>query len=240
MKKVIFNKDTRGFTNHEWLKTYHTFSFGNYYDENRMGFGNLRVLNDDFIQPRNGFGTHTHDNIEIITIPLEGTIRHKDNLGKDCHLKFGDVQVLSTGSGLTHSQVNPSGSEISNFLQLWILPDRFNTSPASTVINYSLKPGKLIFIASQDGKKNTLSVQQKANLYLGSFSSGSQVGFTRSSEDNGIFVLVIQGKIKTEGEVLSGRDAVGLSNHRETNLEILENSFLMLLDISMVKKQIKG
>ena len=236
MKKVIFKKDTRGFTNLDWLKTYHTFSFGNYYDENRMGFGNLRVLNEDFVQPRNGFGTHTHDNIEIITIPLKGSLLHKDNLGNECLLKYGDIQTLSAGSGLTHSQHNPSESDLSNFLQLWILPDRFNTPPSSMTKNFSFEQDRLTPIVGQDGKTDTLDLKQEARIYMGNFLSGKQIRFQRSSSDNGIFVFVIKGKIKSDREELHERDALGIIDHEETEIEVLENSLFLLMDISMKRK----
>ena len=137
MKTIIHKADTRGYADHGWLKSYHTFSFASYHDPKRMNFGMLRVLNDDIVQPKMGFGTHPHQNMEIISIPLNGALSHKDNMGNKRAIEVGEVQVMSAGTGLTHSEFNDSKTDEVNFLQLWIIPEKMNIEPNYDPVSYT-------------------------------------------------------------------------------------------------------
>jgi len=152
MRKTIYRADERGFANHGWLRTYHIFSFANYYDEERMGFGLLRVFNDDFVEPGMGFGTHPHDNMEIISIPLEGVMAHKDSQGNEFTIKQDDIQVMSAGSGLTHSEYNYSKDNKLNFLQLWVFPDIYNTEPSYQQKSFQFPQNEWVLVVSPDNQ----------------------------------------------------------------------------------------
>jgi redox-sensitive bicupin YhaK (pirin superfamily) len=235
MKKTVYRADERGFANHGWLKSYHMFSFANYYDEARMSFGSLRVLNDDFVKPGMGFGTHPHDNMEIISIPLEGILAHKDSQGNECTLREGDLQIMSAGTGLTHSEYNFSGEHTLNFLQLWVFPHTFNTEPRYEQRSFTFPRNELVLIISPDRKHGSLPINQDAYFYLGRFSKDSTLPYRRSSGNNGLFIFIIEGKLSLDYESLHRRDAIGLVDMDEIRLNFKEDSHILLIDIPMHK-----
>jgi len=235
MRKTIYRADERGFANHGWLKTYHSFSFANYYDEERMGFGRLRVLNDDLVEPGMGFGTHPHDNMEIISIPLDGIMAHKDSHGNESTIKEGDIQVMSAGTGLTHSEYNYSKEEKLSFLQLWIFPNIYDTAPSYQHQNFQFPPDELVLVVSPDSSNNSLLIKQNAFLCLGKFSLGKTRKYMRHSNINGIFIFVINGKISIENESLHKRDAIGIENTDNTEIYFEEDSFVLIIDIPMME-----
>lgn len=235
MNKTVYKSTDRGFANHGWLKTHHSFSFANYYDENRMGFGMLRVLNDDFVEPGMGFGTHPHDNMEIISIPLRGTMAHKDSQGNEFTIKEGDVQVMSAGSGLTHSEYNYSRQESLNFLQIWIFPNVYNTPPFYKEKSFEFPQGKLVLTVSPEGTNGSLPIKQDAYLYLGRFTRESSFEYTRKSDKNGIFLFVIEGKLSVAGESLHKRDAMEIENSNELDLYFEEDAHMLLIEVPMEK-----
>jgi redox-sensitive bicupin YhaK (pirin superfamily) len=235
MSKTIYRGDERGFANHGWLKTYHLFSFANYYDEERMGFGSLRVLNDDFVEPGMGFGTHPHDNMEIISIPLDGIMAHKDSQGNEYIIKVGDVQVMSAGTGLTHSEYNYSGDHKLNFLQIWVLPNTYNTEPFYEQKSFVYPENELVLIVSADREDGSLPIRQDAYFYLGRFIKDTIRKYKRRSESNGLFLFVIEGRLSIENESLHKRDAIGLEVAGETTIQFEEDSYIMLIDIPMKK-----
>jgi redox-sensitive bicupin YhaK (pirin superfamily) len=235
MRKTIYRADERGFANHGWLKSYHSFSFANYYDEDRMGFGRLRVLNDDVVEPGMGFGTHPHDNMEIISIPLDGIMAHKDSQGNEYTIKEGDVQVMSAGTGLTHSEYNYSKENKLNFLQLWIFPDVINTTPDYQQKSFQLPQNELILIVSPDRSHNSLPIKQNAFLYLGKLNKEFSTKYTRHADGNGIFIFNIDGKISIENESLHKRDAIGIENTDNINVFAEENSYILLIEVPIME-----
>ena len=233
MSKTIYRAEERGFANHGWLKTHHVFSFANYYDEERMGFGLLRVFNDDFVEPGMGFGTHPHDNMEIISIPLEGIMAHKDSQGNEVTIKPGDIQIMSAGSGLTHSEYNYSREQKLNFLQLWVFPDRYDTRPGYLQKSFPYPQNDLVLIISPGGAENSLPIKQNAFFYLGKFNKGASRTYQRISDSNGIFIFVIEGKLEVENESLHRRDAIGIEDMDQIRIRISEDAFLLLAEIPM-------
>jgi len=235
MRKTIYRAEERGFANHGWLKTYHSFSFANYYDEDRMGFGRLRVLNDDQVEPGMGFGTHPHDNMEIISIPLDGIMAHKDSQGNERTIEAGDIQVMSAGSGLTHSEFNFSKEKKLSFLQLWIFPNVLNTTPYYDQRSFQFPVNNLILIVSPDESGNSLPIKQNAFLYLGKIQKGISKKYERHSDRNGIFFFVIDGKISVENESLHKRDAVGIENTDQIEFYTEEDSYILIIDVPMIE-----
>jgi len=235
MRKTIYRADERGFVNHGWLKTYHSFSFANYFDEDRMGFGRLRVLNDDLVEPGMGFGTHPHDNMEIISIPLDGTMAHKDSQGNEYTIEAGDIQVMSAGTGLTHSEFNFSKENKLSFLQLWIFPNVLNTPPSYHQKSFHFPHNDLILIVSPDGADNSLQIKQNAFLYLGKIQKGISKKYERHSDSNGLFVFVIDGKISIENESLHKRDAIGIEHTDYIEFFTEADSFILIIDVQMIE-----
>jgi len=233
MRKTIYRADERGFANHGWLKTHHMFSFANYYDVNRMGFGVLRVLNDDIVEPGMGFGTHPHDNMEIVSIPLRGTMAHKDSQGNEYTIKEGDIQVMSAGTGLTHSEYNYSKEDDLSFLQIWIFPKTYNTTPSYEEKTFQFSQNEWVLIASPDWSLNSLSINQDCYFSLGKFSKEFSMKYKRKSDSNGLFIFLIDGKISVENESLHKRDAIGIENTDEISIYLEENSFILLIDLPM-------
>ena len=235
MRKTIYKAEDRGFVNHGWLKSYHSFSFANYYDEDRMGFGRLRVLNDDLVEPGMGFGTHPHDNMEIISIPLYGTMVHKDSQGNEYTIEEGDIQIMSAGTGLTHSEFNFSKEKKLGFLQLWIFPNVFNTTPSYYQKSFRFPQNEVILIVSPDESGDSLQIKQNAFLYLGRIQKGISKKHNRHSDRNGIFIFVIDGKISIENESLHKRDAIGIENADNIELHAEEDSFILIIDVQMTE-----
>lgn len=235
MRKTIYRADERGFANHGWLKTHHMFSFANYYDVDRMGFGVLRVLNDDIVEPGMGFGTHPHDNMEIVSIPLRGTMAHKDSQGNEFTIKEGDIQVMSAGTGLTHSEYNYSKEDDLSFLQIWIFPKTYNTTPSYEEKTFQFSQNEWVLVASPDRSLNSLPINQDCYFSLGKFSKEFSMKYKRKSDSNGLFIFLIDGKISVENESLHKRDAIGIENTDEIRIYLEENSFILLIDLPMSK-----
>lgn len=233
MKKTLFRSETRGFANHGWLKSYHNFSFANYYDPERMGFGVLRVLNDDLVEPGKGFGTHPHDNMEIISIPLEGTMAHKDSQGNEFTLKPGDIQVMSAGSGLTHSEYNYSKNEKLGFLQIWVYPNVYHTDPGYEEKTFTYPDNRMVLIVSPDRENESLPIKQHAYFYIAKFKEGTKTEYQRRRSDNGIFIFLINGKLTVANERLHRRDAIGIEEADEISLHFEEDSHFLMIEVPM-------
>ena len=233
MHKTLYLGNDRGFANHGWLRSYHTFSFANYFRKDRMSFGTLRVFNDDFVEPGMGFGTHQHDNMEIISIPIQGTLAHKDNQGNVRTLNPGDIQVMSAGTGITHSEYNLSDAEPLNFLQLWIIPSEHNIKPSYMEGHFQFEQDMLLPIVRPDGKYASLAIKQDAYIYLGKFSKGTPFKYCKESKKNGIFMFLIEGEAMVEDEKLHQRDAIGIENQDAIRLDFLDDTYFILLDIPM-------
>lgn len=235
MKKILYRSDTRGFTNHGWLKTYHLFSFANFYDESRMGFGNLRVFNEDFVEPGGKFGPHSHDNIEIITIPLEGSIVHKNNFGGEQVSEKGDIQIISAGKGLTHTEYNPSESKTLRFLQLWIYPDQRNGEPSYKHKHFNFKKDHLNTLIRPHDDGESLTILQDVFIYYGWFSRDQKINLRLSNRGKGMFIYMIAGKINLYMEDLHVGDAITIEEEQEIDLKILEDAEFIAVDVPMIK-----
>lgn len=235
MKKTIHPSDSRGFADHGWLQARHSFSFASYYDPERIHFGMLRVLNDDIIAAAKGFGTHPHDNMEIITIPLEGSLEHKDSMGNGSVISAGEVQVMSAGTGIMHSEFNPSQTEEVNLLQIWIFPEKQNVKPRYDQRKFDLSSfkGKIRAIVNNEDDPDTLFIHQKAVLSLGKLSKDSQHSYTIKYPGNGLYLFMIEGKAVVDGTDLSKRDAMGITQINEVSFTVNEDAFILLLEVPM-------
>lgn len=212
MKSVLHKAASRGHANHGWLNSYHTFSFANYHDTNRMNFGVLRVLNDDEVAPGMGFGTHPHNNMEIISIPLEGDLEHKDSMGNTAIIKEGDIQAMSAGTGVSHSERNKNRDKKVKFLQIWVIPNQANVQPRYDQITLDKEALKNHFhqIISPNQTDEGIWIHQDAWFYMGEFDAGFSIKHSLQKLTNGIYVFVIEGNCMVNGEKLSRRDGLGI------------------------------
>ncbi|MBC7914712.1 MAG: pirin family protein [Pyrinomonadaceae bacterium] len=235
MKKLIHRANDRGIQNHGWLKAAHSFSFANYHDPAKMNFGLLRVLNDDIIDAAMGFGTHGHDNMEIVTIPLKGDLAHKDSLGSEGLIGPGEVQVMSAGNGIRHSEYNGSKTEEVNLLQIWVFPKKEDIEPRYDQKKFDLDSERNRFhtLVSPNGEENSMWINQDAFFSVGNFDSNSSQGYSIKHPGNGAYVFLIEGKIEVEGEVLSRRDAIGLTETDTFNIHVIEESKILIIDVPM-------
>jgi quercetin 2,3-dioxygenase len=235
MNKVIHRAEDRGTSEHGWLYSKHSFSFGRYINVKRMGFGLLRVLNDDIVEPGMGFGTHPHNNMEIISIVLDGALEHKDNLGTGSVIYKDDVQVMSAGLGVEHSEFNHSKTDKVNFLQLWILPNQSNVTPRYDQKSFpeDNRINRLVTAISGDRKKDALYIHQNAEIDLGILQKEKTLSRTITFPGNGFYVFVTEGKIKIDDVILNRKDAVGLSEISEIGIEALEDSKFILVEVPL-------
>lgn len=220
---TIRRSQERGHANHGWLDSYHTFSFANYYDPAHMGFRSLRVINEDWIAPERGFGTHPHRDMEIISYVLEGALEHKDSMGNGSIIRPGEVQRMSAGTGVTHSEFNPSSQEAAHLLQIWILPDTAGVEPSYEQKTFSAaeKTGQLRLIASRDGREGSVQIHQDANLYAAIVQPGETL--TQDlNPDRGVWIQVAVGSVTVNGESLNAGDAAALT--QETVLKLVGQS----------------
>jgi len=236
MEKVIHSANSRGTANYGWLNANYSFSFANFFNSDKIQFGLLRVLNDDFVKAGMGFGTHPHENMEIISIPLKGEIKHKDSMNHTAIIEAGEVQVMSAGTGVKHSEFNSSKEEL-NMLQIWIFPEKNGLEPRYDQKNFSdlMQPNKLINVVApkSDQSENSLYINQKAYLYLGDFQPGRKIDYNLKSEHNGVYVFLIEGDAVVEGTILKKRDAVGIWNTSSISLEFKNPSKVLLIEVPM-------
>ena len=238
MKKIIYKAANRGKANYGWLDANYSFSFANYYDPEKVNFGALRVLNDDTIQGGMGFGTHPHNNMEIITIPLKGALKHKDSMGnKWIAIEAGEVQVMSAGSGLQHSEMNNSPSEEINLFQIWIFPDKNDVEPRydQQKFDASARKNKLQILVSSIGGdlENSLKIHQDALISRIDMDENSTFSYTIKSENHGLYALVIEGEIDIENENLGKRDAIGVSDAKNVHIKAKSVSELIFIEVPM-------
>ena len=233
MKTIIHRNHTRGHVNHGWLDTYHTFSFANYYDPDRVQFGALRVLNDDTVQPGMGFGKHPHDNMEIITIPLFGDLEHKDSMGHEGVIREGDVQVMSAGKGIFHSEKNPNTNKEVKLLQIWVLPNKHDVEPRYDQISIRdlSVPNQFYQVLSPDKADQGVWIHQDAWFSVAELESGKSDIYHLKGKHHGVYLFIIEGQVNVAGEVLRQRDGLAVSEVVYLEVEASENSRVLLMEV---------
>ncbi len=235
MKQILYKADTRGYAKHEWLETHHTFSFAGYHDPNRMNFGVLRVLNDDDIGSGMGFGMHPHNNMEIITIPFEGALRHRDDMGNSKVIETNDIQVMSAGTGVTHSEVNANSDKNVKLFQIWIFPNKQNVTPRYDQI--SIDPAgsinKLQQILSPNADDEGVWIHQDAWMFFGDLEEGIQTDYKIKKAGNGVFIMSISGEISVEGNLLSTKDAIGIYDTDQISIEAKSQAKFLIIEVPM-------
>lgn len=232
---VLHKADTRGHANHGWLNSYHSFSFANYYNPERMHFGVLRVLNDDTVQGGMGFGTHPHDNMEIISIPLEGDLEHKDSMGNTTVIKNGDIQVMSAGTGISHSEYNKNRDTQVKFLQIWVFPNKRNVTPRYDQITLNLadRKNKLQQILSPNADDEGVWIHQNAWFHLGTLDKDFTTQYHIKSSGNGVYAFVINGDVTVGGQALHARDGFGIWNVDTIDIKADSNAEILLMEVPM-------
>ena len=235
MNKVYHSAETRGHANHGWLNANHSFSFASYYDPNRMNFGALRVLNDDTISPGKGFGKHPHDNMEIITIPLKGDLEHKDSLGNIGAINEGEIQVMSAGTGIYHSEYNKNSDKFINLLQLWVMPKKQDVKPRYDQRSFKgLKKKNSIYqVLSPYPEDEGMWIHQDAWIHLGDFEEVTSIDYILKKKGNGVYIFVIEGIFKVANEKLEKRDALGVWNTESITFEAQSKSQVLLIEVPM-------
>lgn len=236
MKNSVLHKaNTRGNANHGWLNAYHSFSFASWYNPERIQFGVLRVLNDDTIAGGMGFGKHPHDNMEIITIPLEGDLAHKDSMGNESVIKTGDIQVMSAGTGIQHSEFNPNATEQTKLFQIWLFPKTRNVTPRYQQITLDPSEQKNNFaqILSPNANDAGVWIHQDAWFYLSDFDSGFSKSLTLNKEGNGFYIITIEGEIEVNDTTLEKRDAIGIWETNELVVKATTQSKFLIMEIPM-------
>lgn len=238
MKTVSHKADSRGHFDHGWLRTSHTFSFADYYDPQRINFGALRVLNDDSIDPRTGFDLHPHRNMEIVSIPLSGALKHQDNMGNTTVLHQGEIQVMSAGTGVLHSEYNANTDKNAEFLQIWVIPDRMNVKPRyeTTRISNLIRRNEITEIVSPyPGTGKGLWIYQQAWFSIGELTKGSDhIYHFKSSHSFGVYIFVIEGSIVVEGTVLNRRDGQGIYDTQTFGIITKEDAKVLFIEVPTI------
>lgn len=235
MKKIIHRAETRGHANHGWLDSHHTFSFAGYHNPERMHFGMLRVLNDDVVAGGKGFGSHPHDNMEIVSIPLSGSLEHKDSMGNTSVIKTNDVQIMSAGSGIVHSEYNHSAETEVNFLQIWIYPKERNIEPRYGQKSYdpSERINKIKTVVSPDGSDGSLWINQDAYFSLATLKKDFNTAYNLRDKRHGIYLFVIEGEVEVADESIYRRDGMGISEENEISVKASVDSELLFIEVPL-------
>lgn len=236
MSKSVFHPaDSRGNANHGWLQSFHTFSFANYYNPERMHFGVLRVLNDDTVAAGMGFGTHPHENMEIISIPLEGDLEHQDSMGNTTVIRNGDIQVMSAGTGIRHSEYNKNKDQAVKFLQIWIFPNKKDVTPRYDQITLNLedRKNKLQQILSPNADDEGVWIHQDAWFHIGKLDQRNTQTYKVKKQGNGVYVFVLSGKLTVNGQELNSRDGLGLWEISELQIEANSDAEILLMEVPM-------
>jgi len=235
MKKVIHRADSRGYANHNWLQSYHTFSFAGYYNPERIHFGALRVLNDDVVKGGMGFGAHPHDNMEIVSIPLIGELEHKDSTGRNEIIHQHDVQIMSAGSGIQHSEYNASKTAPVNFLQIWVFPKLRDITPRyqQQTFDPADRNNKLQVVVSPEQDSGVLWINQDAWFSLGKFDAGEKLSLTPKMKDQGSYLFLLEGELQVGDDILTKRDAIGLTDFEKIDVTVLKPAEFLLIDVPM-------
>lgn len=236
MNKLLDPADSRGIADHGWLYSRHTFSFASYHNPARMGFGKLRVINDDIVAPGGGFDTHPHDNMEIISIPIHGSLRHQDSMGIQHVIQAGDIQIMSAGTGITHSEYNNSDKDSVNFLQIWVRPKELNIPPryGQKTFDPALRHNDIQCIISPDkNNPDTIWINQDAWFSLADFDKEHHDIYSLHNPGQGIYLFVISGKIIASGETLSARDGLAIAGATTVSLRAIADSQILLMEVPL-------
>ncbi|WP_306353778.1 pirin family protein [Flavobacterium sp. '19STA2R22 D10 B1'] len=236
---VLHKADTRGLANHGWLKSFHTFSFANYHNPERMNFGVLRVLNDDTVSQGMGFGTHPHENMEIISIPLEGDLEHQDSMGNTTVIRKGDIQIMSAGTGVKHSEYNKNKDEEVKFLQIWVIPNKRNVTPRydQITLNSEDRHNKLQQIVSPNPEGSGVWIHQDAWFHLSSFTANHKETYTINKKGNGLYVFVLKGDIQVGDQLLNTRDGFGIWDFETLDITAQSDAEFLLMEVPMLLQQ---
>lgn len=233
---ILHKAETRGDADHGWLHSRHTFSFANYYNPERMHFGVLRVLNDDQVTAGMGFGTHPHDNMEIISIPLEGDLEHQDSMGNIAVIKNGDIQVMSAGTGITHSEYNKNKDKQVKFLQIWVFPNKRNVQPRYDQVTLNVNDRHNTFqqIVSPDAADAGVWIHQDAWFHLGRFDRGFQTDYFLKKKGNGVYAFILKGDVTIDGQELNERDGLGTWNTERISVKAnSQDAEVLLMEVPM-------
>ncbi len=236
MARLLDTSDSRGTSNQGWLKSRHTFSFSSYHNPERMGFGLLRVINDDIVEPSMGFGTHPHENMEIISIPLSGSLKHEDSMGNQHIIRAGEVQVMSAGTGITHSEYNNSESEDVNFLQIWVIPKITGIPPKYDQRKINTDNSNNIFnpIVAPLGTEGIVNINQDAYFSIANIDADTTIEYKKSGKDTGIYFFIITGNINIGETPLSTRDGIGITEEDDIKIFAKEESRVLCMEVPMV------
>ena len=232
---ILHKAATRGQANHGWLNSFHTFSFANYHDPERMHFGALRVLNDDTVEAGMGFGSHPHDNMEIISIPLEGDLEHKDSMGNVTVIKQDDIQVMSAGTGIHHSEYNKNKDRRVKFLQIWVFPNQKKVTPRydQITLNDADRHNKLQQILSPNPKDEGVWIYQNAWFHLGKFDKGVNTDYQLKASGNGVYAFILSGDVTINGQLLNTRDGFGIWNVNQLSIKSVSDAEFLLMEVPM-------
>ncbi|MCW9698672.1 MULTISPECIES: pirin family protein [unclassified Avibacterium] len=239
MNTVFHSANSRGNANHGWLKSRHTFSFANYYDPNRIHFGALRVINDDYVEGAMGFGTHPHDNMEIISIPLSGDLAHKDSMGNGGVIRQGDIQVMFAGTGITHREMNPNADMPVQFLQIWVFPNQRNVAPRYQQMRIVEGERRNDFqqILSPNADDEGVWIHQDAWFSLAKFDQGTSKIYDLHKAGNGVYAFVLKGNATIAGKQLSSRDGLGIWDTASFDVVADSDTEILLMEVPMVLPQ---
>lgn len=231
---IIDLRTSRGYADHGWLKSYHTFSFAGYFNPERVNFGALRVLNDDYVAAGRGFGAHPHENMEIVSIPLEGKLAHKDSTGSEGVIQKSEIQFMSAGTGVTHSEMNGSVTEAVKFLQIWIIPNKMNITPRYGQMEYAVNDNEVKTLIQPTTVEGTLRLQQNAWFKMAKFDSDKETTITvEDPKNNGIYIFLLNGSIEVDGNSLQTRDAIGIWDTDKVSIKTNDKSEFLIIEVPM-------
>lgn len=236
METVLHKADTRGIADHGWLKSKHSFSFASYHNPERMGFGLLRVINDDQIAPATGFGTHPHQNMEIISIPLSGALKHKDSEGNEAVIRNDEVQLMSAGTGVYHSEYNASDSEQANFLQIWVMPEKHNIKPRYDQKKFQTSDRKnkwQTVVSPMDRDDEGVKINQQAWFIMTDLDANKELLYKKNKNTNGVYFFIIEGEVRVGDKALTKRDALGLSNESEIKVLAESDAKILVMEVPL-------
>lgn len=230
---ISHRSETRGYANHGWLRSHHTFSFAGYYNPERMNFGALRVLNDDSVEGGNGFGTHPHQDMEIVSIPLSGTLRHQDSEGNQGLIQKGEVQIMSAGTGIRHSEENADKAEPVKFLQIWVMPKKYGITPRYGQKQFDFKPNSETLVVSPDGRDDSLVINQDAFFTVVNMDANKSITYSPKMNGNGLYLFVLDGALTVNGTQLESRDGLGISDLSELEIKFNKKTEVLLMEVPM-------